>query len=99
MHTFTGTLSTKDGKIVDESGLEVILKGFALSGFESSFTMTGDLTDGSDSIAHDWQTSMYRCLSCLCISLQHMYRVLSVNACICNYRSLLPGFVTVLPVL
>lgn len=56
----SGTLSTKDGKIVDESGLEVILKGFALSGFESSFTMTGDLTDGSDSIAHDWQTSMYR---------------------------------------
>ena len=27
---------------------------------ESSFTMTGDLSEGTDSIAHDWDTSMYR---------------------------------------
>ena len=55
-----GNLSTLKGKIVDENGTEVVLKGFALSGFESSYTMTGDPTSGSDSIAHDWRTNMYR---------------------------------------
>ena len=55
-----GSLSTLEGKIVNENGTEVILKGFALSGFESSFSMTGDLSIGSDSIAHDWRTNMYR---------------------------------------
>ena len=45
---------------MDENGDEVILKGFALSGFESSYTVTGDPTSGSDSIAHDWRTNMYR---------------------------------------
>ncbi|KAL3145645.1 hypothetical protein ABBQ32_003186 [Trebouxia sp. C0010 RCD-2024] len=55
-----GSLSTKEGKIVDANGSEVILKGFALSGFESGFTMTGDVSSGSDSIAHDWRTNMYR---------------------------------------
>ena len=55
-----GSLSTLKGKIVDENGTEVVLKGFALSGFESSYTMTGDPTSGSDSIAHDWRTNMHR---------------------------------------
>lgn len=55
-----GGLSTLDGKIVDENGSEVTLKGFALSGFESSFTISGDPTSGSNSIAHDWRTNMYR---------------------------------------
>lgn len=45
---------------MDANGSEVILKGFALSGFESGFTMTGDVSSGSDSIAHDWRTNMYR---------------------------------------
>lgn len=56
----TGTLTTSNGKIYDANGSEVKLKGFALSGFESSFTMTGDLSEGTDSIAHDWDTNMYR---------------------------------------
>ena len=55
-----GSLSTLDGKIVDENGTEVTLKGFALSGFESSFTISGDPLSGSNSIAHDWRTNMYR---------------------------------------
>ena len=55
-----GGLSTLDGKIVDDKGVEVTLKGFALSGFESSFTISGDPTSGSNSIAHDWRTNMYR---------------------------------------
>jgi len=38
----------------------VVLKGFALSGFEISLTMSGDLSEGTDSIAHDWDTIMYR---------------------------------------
>ncbi|KAL0029335.1 hypothetical protein WJX77_000152 [Trebouxia sp. C0004] len=56
----TGTLTTSNGKIFDANGSAVVLKGFALSGFESSFTMTGDLTEGTNSITHDWDTAMYR---------------------------------------
>ena len=55
-----GILTTSNGKIYDANGAEVVLKGFALSGFESSYTMTGDLSEGTDSIAHDWDTDMYR---------------------------------------
>ncbi|KAL0047433.1 hypothetical protein WJX82_003298 [Trebouxia sp. C0006] len=56
----TGTLTTSNGQILDASGNVVVLKGFALSGFEISMTMSGDLSEGTDSIAHDWDTIMYR---------------------------------------
>ena len=45
---------------MDPDGNVVTLKGFALSGFEIGLTMSGDLTEGKDSIAHDWDTVMYR---------------------------------------
>lgn len=75
--SFAGSLSTKEGKIVDENGSEVILKGFALSGFESSFTMTGDVSRGSDSVAHDWRTNMYRWVPLLALS--YMLAMLGVR--------------------
>ena len=53
-------LTTSNGQIVDPSGNVVSLKGFALSGFEISLTMSGGLSEGKDSIAHDWDTVMYR---------------------------------------
>lgn len=56
----TSTLTTSNGQILDAAGNVVVLKGFALSGFEISLTMTGDLSEGTDSIAHDWDTIMYR---------------------------------------
>ena len=56
----SGTLTTSNGQIVDPEGNVVVLKGFALSGFEIGLTMSGDLTEGKDSIAHDWDTVMYR---------------------------------------
>lgn len=45
---------------MDPDGKMVTLKGFALSGLEIGLTMSGDLTEGKDSIAHDWDTVMYR---------------------------------------
>lgn len=55
-----GGLTTSNGQIIDENGKTVVLKGFALSGFEISLTMSGNLLKGTDSIAHDWDTVMYR---------------------------------------
>ncbi len=66
---FAGTLTTSNGQILDPSGNVVVLKGFALSGFEISLTMTGDLSEGTDSIAHDWDTIMYRCRPYLALCL------------------------------
>ena len=53
-------LTTSNGQILDHSGNAVTLKGFALSGFENLLTMSGNLNEGKDSIAHDWDTVMYR---------------------------------------
>lgn len=55
-----GGLTTSNGQIIDENGNTVVLKGFALSGMEISLTMSGNLLEGTDSIAHDWDTVMYR---------------------------------------
>ena len=57
---FAGGLTTSNGQIIDENGNTVTLKGFALSGLEISLTMSGNLLKGTDSIAHDWDTVMYR---------------------------------------
>ena len=60
MVVFAGGLTTSNGQIIDENGNTVTLKGFALSGLEISLTMSGNLLKGTDSIAHDWDTVMYR---------------------------------------
>ena len=45
---------------MDASGDEVVLKGYALSGIEISHTISGDPTEGTNSINKDWLTNMYR---------------------------------------
>lgn len=67
----SGGLTTSDGQIVDANGKVVVLKGFALSGFEIGLTMSGDLTKGQDSIAHDWDTVMYRYILHTCMLSQN----------------------------
>ena len=56
----SGILTTSGGTIVDASGDEVILKGYALSGMEIGHTISGDPTEGTNSINKDWLTNMYR---------------------------------------
>eukprot|EP00891_Asterochloris_glomerata_P000143 jgi/Astpho2/143/fgenesh1_pg.00004_%23_47_t len=56
----SGILTTSGGTIVDPSGNEVTLRGYALSGIEIGHTISGDPTQGTNSINKDWLTNMYR---------------------------------------
>ena len=56
----SGILTTSGGTIVDPSGNEVVLKGYALSGMEIGHTISGDPTEGTNSINKDWLVNMYR---------------------------------------
>ena len=62
----SGILTTSGGTIVDPSGNEVVLKGYALSGMEIGHTISGDPTEGTNSINKDWLTNMYRWAMPLC---------------------------------
>ncbi len=80
MEAASGILTTSGGTIVDPSGKEVTLRGYALSGIEIGHTISGDPTQGTNSINKDWLTNMYRWASQCVVGLLHQSAAWLVNA-------------------